>query len=524
MNKISVVIITFNEEKNIARCIHSAEGLADEILVVDSFSKDNTIAICEELGAKVIQHAFDGYIEQKNYAVSKCEFDYVLSLDADEALSDQLYDSIKKVKEDLSHDCYSFNRLTYYGGRFIKHCGWYPDVKIRLWDRRKGSWGGDNPHDKVVMNPSFKLKHLKGDLLHYTYDSIEDHLNQANKFTTISALSKFNKGIRTNIIKIYFYSKFRFFRDYILYLGFLDGFYGYMISKINAYSVFLKYSKLLDMQREMDNRNIKSSIHTTLLVTTYNRIEALELVLKSVLNQKIMPDEVIVADDGSTDETRRLIDRYRRRFSVPLIHCWHEDNGFRLSEIRNKAIALSKGEYIVMVDGDMILHPFFIGDHIKHAKKNYFIQGSRVLLSEDLSQERLSSKNIRFNWYSKGLLNKFNSIHNRFFSYIFSGVYGAKDYRAVRGCNMSFWKSDVYDINGFNQDFIGWGREDSEFVVRLLNSGIKRKNLKFAGVAYHIYHKVNVVNSTFEKNQAILEDAILQKRKKCSHGIDKVNL
>lgn len=243
---ISAVIITFNEEKNLKRCLESLGDLCDEILIVDSFSTDKTEEIAKSFNAKFIQHPFEGYIEQKNVALNLAKNDYVISLDGDEALSPPLLKSIKEL--DLTGDAYTMNRLTNYAGKWIYHCGWYPDVKLRLFNRKKGAWGGANPHDKVLMNSSAKIKHLEGDILHYSYDSVADHINQTNKFTTIAAKAAYASGKRSNLFKILTRPPFQFLRDYFLKLGFLDGRVGYTICKINALSAFLKYSKLKDLE------------------------------------------------------------------------------------------------------------------------------------------------------------------------------------------------------------------------------------------------------------------------------------
>ena len=156
MTPISVVIITFNEEKNIGRCLESVKNIADEIVVLDSFSTDKTEEICLQHGASFFQHPFDGHIEQKNRAITYATYPHILSLDADEVLSPELEQSIKAVKENWQADGYYFNRLTNYCGKWIRHCGWYPDRKLRLWDSRKGKWGGVNPHDKYMLEPNAK--------------------------------------------------------------------------------------------------------------------------------------------------------------------------------------------------------------------------------------------------------------------------------------------------------------------------------------------------------------------------------
>ncbi len=249
MIKLSVVIITFNEERNIGRCLSSIKAVADEILVVDSFSTDRTEDICSDFGARFIKNKFEGHIEQKNYALFNAKYDYVLSLDADEALSPELEKEILKIKENFSQDGYRFNRLTNYSGQWIYHCGWYPDTKLRLVKKNSASWLGTNPHDILTMKNNLKSTFLNGDLYHYSYESIASHIAQTNKFTTIAARAAFAKGKKSSLFKIYTRPLLKFLRDYIFKLGFLDGRYGFIICSINSLSALLKYSKLLDLQK-----------------------------------------------------------------------------------------------------------------------------------------------------------------------------------------------------------------------------------------------------------------------------------
>jgi glycosyltransferase involved in cell wall biosynthesis len=251
--KISAVIITYNEEANIERCLDSLEGTADEVLVVDSFSSDRTADICKSKGVDFIQHPFDGHIEQKNYALSCASNDYVLSLDADEALSQKLSQSIQAAKQNWTEDGYSVNRLTNYCGKWIRHCGWYPDTKIRLWDRSKGHWGGVNPHDHVVMDEPIRIRHLSGNLLHYSYPTIRDHISQINSFSDIAARAAFEKGRQSNLaLDICLNPTLTFFKKYFLKLGLFDGYEGFVISISTAYGKFLKYIKLRELERQRD--------------------------------------------------------------------------------------------------------------------------------------------------------------------------------------------------------------------------------------------------------------------------------
>lgn len=242
---LSVVIITFNEEKNIRRCIESVLTVADEIIVVDSFSTDKTKDICLEMGVKFIENKFEGHIEQKNFAITQATYPHILSLDADEALNEQLTDSILAIKKHWVSDGYYMNRLTNYCGKWVKHCGWYPDKKLRLWDSRKGKWGGTNPHDKFEMyNGDETTIHIKGDILHYSYYSLEQHYKQVEYFTEILAKAQYAQGKRASLLKNYLSPVFGFIRNYIFKLGFLDGKVGFTICRISAFATFVKYKKI----------------------------------------------------------------------------------------------------------------------------------------------------------------------------------------------------------------------------------------------------------------------------------------
>ncbi len=247
MTLISVVIITFNEQRNISRCLESVKEIADDVVVVDSFSTDQTEEICRAAGVRFVQHKFEGHIEQKNWAITQAKYPHVLSLDADEALDDTLKQSIRSVKENWTHDGYEINRLTNYCGKWVHHCGWYPDTKLRLWDSRKGEWAGTNPHDKYEMIPGSTIRHLKGDILHYSYYTLEDHYKQVNYFTTILAKAQYEKGKKAPWLTLMFSPVVKFLRDYIFKLGFMDGPTGFRICRISAYATFVKYRKLRNL-------------------------------------------------------------------------------------------------------------------------------------------------------------------------------------------------------------------------------------------------------------------------------------
>ncbi len=255
MPKLSVVIITFNEERNIGRCLASVKDVTDDIVVVDSFSTDNTKSICESFGARVIEHAFEGHISQKNFAITQAKYPHQLSLDADEALTGELKKEVLKVKENWDADGYRMNRLANYCGKWIRHGGWYPDPKLRLYDSRKGAWGGLDPHDKFEMQEGSKTSRLYGDLLHYTYYTIEEHIIQSNKFSSIAAKAQIEKGKPVYFYKVLINPPAKFFRNYFINLGFMDGYYGFFLSYVAAFQTGLRYFKAWHLQRKQNKQS-----------------------------------------------------------------------------------------------------------------------------------------------------------------------------------------------------------------------------------------------------------------------------
>jgi glycosyltransferase involved in cell wall biosynthesis len=269
MNFLSVLIITLNEDKNIARCIDSVKYIADEVVILDCYSTDNTVEIARSKGAMVYQQKFRGYIEQKNCALQLASYDFILSLDADEAIDGKLAHAISKEKEHFGYSAYRMNRLNNYCGRFIRHGLWYPDKKIRLFDRRIAKWGGMNPHDKIELADHCKIKHLSGHILHFSYNSIEEHIQQNNKLTSIAAHSLYKMGKRMHWIKLIINPSWAFINGYFLRLGFLDGFYGFVIAINTSHQTFLKYIKLYHLQRS-GSKKVTSVITSTIKRITKN--------------------------------------------------------------------------------------------------------------------------------------------------------------------------------------------------------------------------------------------------------------
>ncbi len=249
MAKISACIISFNEEKKIEDCLKSLDGIVDEIVVVDSLSTDKTIEIASKYTAHIYHQKFLGHIEQKNLAVSKASHDWILSLDCDERLSGELKASILSMKEKLEEcDAYQMARKTFYIYRWLNHC-WYPDMKVRLFNKQQAFWGGTNPHDKVIVD-SGKITRLQGDILHYSFDTVSSHIQTLDKFTEIGAKEIIKRGKRVTILSPFTHGFWMFFRMYFLKKGFLDGFAGLLASILSFVHVFVKYSKVLVYKRK----------------------------------------------------------------------------------------------------------------------------------------------------------------------------------------------------------------------------------------------------------------------------------
>lgn len=257
-----------------------------------------------------------------------------------------------------------------------------------------------------------------------------------------------------------------------------------------------------------------------LLISTYNWPEAIDLCLKSVMQQVVLPDEIIIADDGSKEPTLRVIQQYQQLSKVPIIHVWHEDNGFQVGKIRNKAIAQSTSDYIVQIDGDMLLHPYFISDHKAFAKPNSFVRASRIYLNDSLTAEKFQTKDVQINRFDKRVSNFFSAFRSPLLWGLLASNYkmkGAERWE-IHGCNMAFWRSNMIGVNGYNEEMVGWGLEDKEVVVRLLNAGFEKRFLKFGGIAFHLHHPYNSRNN-YNINEVIFQEAIQKNSKYCSLGI-----
>jgi glycosyltransferase involved in cell wall biosynthesis len=257
---------------------------------------------------------------------------------------------------------------------------------------------------------------------------------------------------------------------------------------------------------------------SSLIIATYNWKEALALVLATVRVQSMLPGEVIIADDGSRGDTREFLAGEAVTFPVPLRHLWQEDEGFRKGRILNEAMARAGGEYLIAIDGDMMIHPEFVRSHLRFARRGWYIQGSRMMLGEKATTRTLAAGRRVAGPLAPDVRNRINGIHAPFLSRFSRGEPGP--IHRTRGCNISYWRDDIVRVNGYDEDMEGWGREDTELIARLMNSGVRRRNLKFAAVSYHLHHRSRPADAdaaNFERVLRAVRDGVTR----CEHGIDR---
>ncbi|EAK0362633.1 TPA: glycosyltransferase [Campylobacter jejuni] len=503
LKQISAIIIVKNAKQTLLECLNSLKDF-DEIILLNNESSDNTLNIANEFkkdfaNLHIYHSAFIGFGALKNLALSYAKNDWILSIDADEVLENECIKELKNLE--LQEDnIIALSRKNLYKGEWIKACGWSPDYVLRIFNKNFTRFNDNLVHESLILPSNGKKIHLKNGLRHYAFRDISHLIDKMQYYSSLWAKQNIHK--KSGVLKANLRAFWTFFRNYFLKNGFLYGYKGFIISVCNALGTFFKYMKLYELQKQKPKT-------CALIITTYNQKERLKLVLDSVKNLAFLPNEVLIADDGSKEDTARLIEEYQKDFPCPLKHIWQEDEGFRAAKSRNNAIKASKSEYIILIDGDMILEKDFVKNHLEFAKRKVILQGSRVILNKNESEEILKNNNYSLAFNKKGFKNqrsiflakcvyKFSKLTKKFF----------KKSQLVKGsktCNMSFYKSDFEAIEGFNEKFIGWGREDSEFVARFLfNDGVF-KRLKFNALAYHIYHEENSKNMLEINHQIYLE-------------------
>ncbi|MBP6386680.1 MAG: glycosyltransferase [Pseudarcicella sp.] len=510
MHQISVILIVKNASNTLQKCLQVLEKFEEIVVLIDDSTTDDSETIAKSfINTKVYSSPFLGFGKMKQKAESFATKNWIFSVDSDEVVSDELLLEIGNLDLREKKNIYSFHRKNFYQNKHIDACGWNNDYVQRLYDKTHTTFVDKNIHEYVEVKSESKVIKLNESILHFPYTNVKGLIDKMNHYSDLFAEENFRKK-KSSTFKSIYKSIYTFVKDYFFRKGIFYGSEGFLISLCNANGAFYKYYKLKEK-----NKTVKIS----LLITTYNRPEALNLVLMSALAQSLLPHEIIIADDGSTESTKDLIAGFQDQRLVPIYHVWQPDEGFKLSAIRNKAIAQAKGEFICMIDGDLLLHNDFIQIIENMAVRNTFYQGKRVLLDENKTEQIILSEKIpNITFFSNGFKNRLNTVSSKLLSSILSKRINS--IRAVKGCSMHFWKEDALAVNGFNEDFIGWGREDSEFVSRLLNYGVKRKNIILGAVGYHLHHQ-EASRKMLPENDLILEQTLKFKKMVCENGINK---
>lgn len=537
---MSATILVKNAELTIRECLESLRGF-DDVVLLDNLSTDKTLEIARGFpNVRIFSSEFIGFGPLKNLAISYAKHDWIFSIDSDEVLESHTFaliesmigkigqnadkdsqDSINtdSVKDSIYKHCiYALPRKNLYNGEWIKACGWHPDYVWRIFHRGFTRFNDNIIHESIIIPKDAQKIMLKSGIKHYAYDNIAHLLDKLQRYSSLWAEQNLHK--KSSPLKALSHGFWKFFSDYCFKKGVCYGYKGFVIAVCNGLGTFFKYMKLYELQKATTPPQLCS-----LIITTYNRKDALKVVLDSIKSCDPLPLEVLIADDGSREDTKALIQSYQTPFPIPLKHIWHEDKGFRLSAIRNAAIKAARGDYIIIIDGDMIVDSAFIKDHLRFAKKGQFLQGSRVILNENTTDSILTQKDD--NSFKKafkcgGFKARRNSLLAKCVyatSHIQASYFDKKDLiKGIRGCNMSFYKSDCVAINGFNEAFCGWGREDSEFVARFCFNGGEMRRLKFAAIAYHLYHKENT-RAMLDSNHKLYLDTLRLKSRFCDKGL-----
>lgn len=253
-------------------------------------------------------------------------------------------------------------------------------------------------------------------------------------------------------------------------------------------------------------------------VITYNWPDALALVLRALAAQSELPHEVIVTDDGSQPATRDLLERIAADYPVRLVHLWQPDDGARMSRARNRAIAAAQGDYVILLDGDMVTERHFVADHRAFARRGCFVQGSRVLTDAALTRRMLEHGMTMPGFFSRGIERRRHTLRLPWLARRYARP-GTKR-RGIKSCNMAFWRDDLLHVNGFNEAMTGWGREDTELALRAFHTGLRRRELRFAALATHLYHRTrkHIIDNP---NDRIVDDTRTRRLIRCECGVDR---
>jgi glycosyltransferase involved in cell wall biosynthesis len=517
--RLSAIIIAKNEAANIAECLDSV-AFCDERIVVDGGSTDSTADIAQSKGARVATHEFRGFGEQKNFALSLAQGDWILSIDADERVSPALAAAIQAAIVSGDAAGFEFPRLSNFCGREMRHSGWFPDYVLRLFRRGSARFTNDLVHERLICDG--KIGRLAEPLRHDPVKRLEDAVSRMDRYSTAGAEMLVAAGRRVSFASGLGHGMWTFLRSYLLRLGFLDGREGFLLAVANAEGTYYRYMKAWLALRAAAAANRAGLI--SVVVTTYDRADALAVVLRGLAHQTDRNFEIVIADDGSGPETTRVVAAWSARLPVPIKHVRHEHRGFRGGEIRNRGIQAAAGRICIFLDGDCIPRADFIARHRLLAEPGSFVTGNRILLSQQLTDAVLARDLAVETWGMGALMReRLRGGVNRLLPALRLALgplrrLRCKAWEGAQTCNLAVARADLERIDGFDAAYKGWGLEDSDLVVRLLHAGVGRKDGRFATDVLHLWHPKND-RSQLDANQTRLDEALRANRVRALQGL-----
>jgi len=505
ITKISAVIIVKDAEQTIGQTLESLKDFG-EVILYDNGSIDRTLPIAGKFeNVKIVLGEFTGFGDTKNVAASFTKNDWIFSIDSDEVLSSKLHDAIDAIE--LNDNCvYWFYRYNYYRKKRVRFSGWGKEKVTRLYNKNVTHFNNKLVHEGIEVSRNLHLVKLPGEIMHYSYTSVSDFNKKRSLYSDLFALE--NQGTRKSSPFIAILSgTYAFFNTFLLRLAFLDGYRGLLIAVSNAHETFLKHLKLYEA-------NLENNFKVSLVLNASGNKEILSLSLKSILNQSILPNEIIVVNPYKIPEQKKIIADFVKKSFIK-VFVIEGDNGFNIAQLRNMAIAKSKYDYLIFVDGSSVLHEYFIKDHLRFVKKGVYLQGDSIRLTKHFSDEIVKNKKFRRPYIKIGGINLGNRGFRIIFLANFFGLFKLNKPLKHSLNNFSIFKNELIKLNGFDEDLALPKLCDADLLERLYVSGVKRKGLRFIA---NLYRLSGIGTGWFGKLNVVLKT---DKTPKCNNGLDK---
>jgi glycosyltransferase involved in cell wall biosynthesis len=505
---ISPVIIVKNASRTIAQTLESLKEF-DEIIVYDTGSEDNSIDIARNYpNVKLCKGKFSGFGKTKNKAAFMSKNDWIFSIDADEVVSPQLMDSIRGLC--LDDSCvYRLKRYNYYRKRRIRYSGWGQEYVTRIYNKSVVCFNEKLVHEHINI-ADHEVVTLEGELRHFSYSSVSDFIQKRDLYSELFA--KENMGRRKSSPgKAFVHAAFDFFNTYFIKLALFDGYRGLLIAVLNANVSFYKYLKLYEA-------NIKNDARVSLIMLLDDvPVKTISRLIESALNQTVAPDEIVIATNIKNQETVELLKSYSKTSFIPIHLSGHEDEINHI-EPCNFTIGIAACEYLIFIDGNGVLHKNFVHDHLKFAKKGYYISGANVLIDSDMGDKALE----------RSLKSNHNFFWNKIGSLVKNSILGLNPLKPVsieqKGvfANISFYKDELSNINDTLSGVFDFEKMKADLLKKMKYSKLSKRKLHFSGIHYQLSNLVEKSNIFKTKKVLVCLDRL--KHPNCGLGQVSLNM